>query len=75
MIKIETGRKHQIRKHLSELGHPIIGDRLYGSEGHASGQHGSMQHDTEQQRENLQLQAKVLKFICPITKQPRTYTL
>lgn len=28
-IKIETGRKHQIRKHLSQLGYPIIGDRLY----------------------------------------------
>lgn len=30
-IRIETGRKHQIRQHLSAIGHPIIGDRLYGS--------------------------------------------
>jgi len=29
-IQIETGRKHQIRKHLSQAGFPIIGDRLYG---------------------------------------------
>lgn len=29
-VKIETGRKHQIRIHLSELGFPIVGDRLYG---------------------------------------------
>ncbi len=32
-IHIETGRKHQIRKHLSELGFPIAGDRLYGRAG------------------------------------------
>ena len=30
-IRIETGRKHQIRRHLSDIGHPIIGDRQYGS--------------------------------------------
>jgi tRNA pseudouridine32 synthase/23S rRNA pseudouridine746 synthase len=30
-VTIETGRKHQICKHLSEFGYPIIGDRLYGN--------------------------------------------
>ncbi len=30
-VKLETGRKHQIRQHLLGLGHPILGDRLYGS--------------------------------------------
>ncbi len=30
-IRLETGRKNQIRAHLSELGHPIAGDRAYGS--------------------------------------------
>ncbi len=29
-VVIETGRKHQIRRHLSEAGFPIVGDRLYG---------------------------------------------
>ena len=28
-VRIETGRKHQIRRHLAAIGHPIIGDRLY----------------------------------------------
>ncbi len=29
----KTGRTHQIRKHLSGIGHPIFGDKLYGTEG------------------------------------------
>lgn len=31
-LRLETGRTHQIRVHLSALGHPICGDFLYGSE-------------------------------------------
>lgn len=59
-IEIETGRKHQIRKHLSGMGFPIVGDRLHGS---------------GQSEENLQLQAVYLKFICPITHEVREYSL
>lgn len=29
----KTGRKHQLRKHLSEIGNPILGDKEYGAEG------------------------------------------
>ncbi|MDQ3941006.1 MAG: RluA family pseudouridine synthase [Actinomycetota bacterium] len=29
-IRLETGRTHQIRVHLSHLGHPVLGDRAYG---------------------------------------------
>lgn len=59
-VDIETGRKHQIRRHLSTAGHPIVGDRLYGQGG---------------EEKNLQLCCCFLAFTCPITAEEKTYRL
>jgi len=56
-LQPETGRKHQIRKHLSEMGNPILGDRLYGKETKIL------------KGKGLYLHASNLAFVHPITKE------
>ena len=60
-VRIETGRKHQVRRHLAELGHPIIGDRLYGT--------------GEEDGVDLQLTAFLLAFHCPVNDERVEYRL
>lgn len=59
-VTIETGRKHQIRFHLSTAGYPVVGDRLFG--------------DTEENTD-LQLTAFKLSFISPIDDTEKNYIL
>lgn len=54
---LETGRTHQVRIHLAESGHPILGDELYG------GRHFS----------RLALHATQLGFVHPHTNQPLSF--
>ncbi|WP_432724664.1 RluA family pseudouridine synthase [Staphylococcus equorum] len=52
-LKLDTGRTHQIRVHLAEIGHPVIGDPLYGN-------------STLRQ---LQLNSYKIEFIHPLTQE------
>lgn len=39
-LELETGRKNQIRVHMEDIGHPIVGDRKYGARGNPMGRLG-----------------------------------
>ena len=59
-IHIETGRKHQIRRHLKHMDLPIVGDRLYGESDSV---------------EDLQLTAYQMAFTCPLTGEHKSYSI
>lgn len=43
-IRIETGRTHQIRVHMAEIGHPVVGDMVYSNGKNEFGIEGQMLH-------------------------------
>jgi tRNA pseudouridine32 synthase/23S rRNA pseudouridine746 synthase len=59
-VKIDTGRKHQIRRHLSGAGHHVVGDRLYGD---------------KRADEDLQLTCVYLEIPAFDQTEPRIYRL
>lgn len=54
-LRLETGRTHQIRVHMSHIGHPLLGDSVYGPKKQVFNTEGQVLH------------ARVLGFVHPVT--------
>jgi 23S rRNA pseudouridine1911/1915/1917 synthase len=68
-VRLETGRTHQVRVHLAHVGHPVIGDAVYGGGGArrvSGGQRGRAQR-VEASFPRLALHAAILRLRHPIT--------
>lgn len=61
-LQLETGRTHQIRVHMAHVGHPVVGDNVYGPRRPAFGLEGQLLH------------AWRLAFLHPITQEISQFT-
>jgi 23S rRNA pseudouridine1911/1915/1917 synthase len=65
LIRLYTGRTHQIRVHLRFIGHPVVGDKIYG--------------DRKERKQSLIIQRQALhshylQFVHPVSRQVMSFT-
>ncbi len=63
LLQPKTGRSHQLRVHMQEMGHPILGDQFYSNEKEAA------------RYDRLMLHAQTLTFCHPKTGEQETFTV
>ena len=65
-VEIKTGRTHQIRVHMAHIGHPVLGDRVYGGSRPPKSGEGNIPRQM--------LHAEMLSLLHPDTRSPLSFT-
>lgn len=74
-LKLETGRTHQIRVHLSELGHPIVGDSTYGADRRVRSLKAVGLRKVIDEMKRFALHAAELGFVHPVSGQQLNFSV
>jgi 23S rRNA pseudouridine1911/1915/1917 synthase len=79
-VRIETGRTHQIRVHMASIGHPVVGDTLYGAPARLQDQAALQSGSSRASRRKIEIErlelnrnflhAARLEFVHPVTGKP-----
>ena len=72
-VRPKTGRTHQIRVHMNHMGHPIVGDALYGGAGRSRRITDPARRQVVSDFHRLALHARRIAFIHPRRRVPVSY--